>query len=392
MKKIIFVVKNFFTKRDFNRCDIQNFLDDNITVEIWDLTEFLSKDFQKLIKPINELNADYVKKFKNINEIKNNIKTLKSDDLMSVHLKYNLETVKIFRLLSKYKINYIMYNVSSPDLGKLGRYLNNNIIKKFKKRLMNINFSNLFNYFKNFIIQNINPKIIGVYPVPFLLVGGAIYYKNKNKLIGKNTKIVRIHQRDYDLFLKNKKNNFNILNKKYAVFLDQAAPFNSENIIENEFIEPIKYYSSLENFFNFLKNKHNVDTIICAHPRSNNKLTNYIKNYKIVNNQTLVYVKNSSFVICHDSLSINFAVMYNKPLLFIYNEVLKNSRYYNHLGWINSVAGMFKKKPINVDEINNLNLDYELGIDKENYKKYFRNYIKFRGENKIISETIKGLI
>ena len=45
-----------------------------------------------------------------------------------------------------------------------------------------------------------------------------------------------------------------------------------------------------------------------------------------------------------------------------------------------------------MDKINNLNLDYELEIDQESYKKYFRNYIKLRGEDKITSETIKDLI
>ena len=41
MKKIIFLVENFFTLRDFYRFNIQDYLNDNIIVEIWDLTEFL---------------------------------------------------------------------------------------------------------------------------------------------------------------------------------------------------------------------------------------------------------------------------------------------------------------------------------------------------------------
>tara|TARA_B100000029_G_scaffold515840_1_gene624978 strand:- start:1567 stop:2748 length:1182 start_codon:yes stop_codon:yes gene_type:complete len=392
MKKIIFLVENFFTLRDFNRFNIQEYLSDNIIVEVWDLTEFLEKDFKKLNKPDDELNAEYVKRFKDIDNIMKNFKELKQNVLLSVHLKYNLKNLKIFKLLSENKIDYFMYNTSSPNLYQLARYKKNNIIMKLNKFIKNLTMDRFFNFFLNLIIQNINPRFFRVYPMTYLLVGGAIFYKKKNKLISKDTKIVWIHQKDYDLFLKNKQNNFKPLNKQYAVFLDQAVPFNNDNIRQKVFIDPKKYYSSLENFFNFLKEKYQIETIVCAHPRASNELTKYINNYSVVKNQTIKYVENSSFVICHDSLAINFAVIYNKPLLFIYNEVLKQDRTYNHIGEINEIANIFDKKPINVDNINNLDLSKEIEINKLKYEKYFKNYIKFKGDNKLISETVKGLL
>jgi len=392
MKKIIFLVENFFTLRDFYRFNIQDYLNDNIIVEIWDLTEFLDKDFKKLIKPDNELDAQYVKKFNDIENVKRSFKELKKNVLVSVHLKYNLKNFKIFRLLSKNKTDYMMYSSSSPDIQELANGKKDNIIMRLNRLLKNLTMVKFFNYFLNLIIQNINPRFFRVYPMTYLMVGGGIFYKRKNILINKNTKIIWAHQKDYDLFIKNKKNSLKTLNKQYAVFLDQAVPFHNDNIRMNMFIEPKKYYSSLENFFNFLKKKYQIETIVCAHPRSNNELTKYIKNYLVVKNQTIKYVENSSFVISHCSLAINFAVMYNKPILFIYNEVLKQNRAADHIEEITAISNIFGKKPINIDAIHNLDLKKEIEINKLKYEKYFKDYIKFKGENKLISETVKDLL
>ena len=84
--------------------------------------------------------------------------------------------------------------------------------------------------------------------------------------------------------------------------------------------------------------------------------------------------------------------MYNKPILFIYDEVLKQNRAVDHIGEITAISNIFGKKPINIDSIHNLDLKKEIEIDKLKYEKYFKDYIKFKGENKLISETVKDLL
>ena len=84
--------------------------------------------------------------------------------------------------------------------------------------------------------------------------------------------------------------------------------------------------------------------------------------------------------------------MYNKPILFIYDEVLKQNRAVDHIGEITAISNIFGKKPINIDSIHNLDLKKEIEIDKLKYEKYFKDYIKFKGENQLISETVKDLL
>ena len=84
--------------------------------------------------------------------------------------------------------------------------------------------------------------------------------------------------------------------------------------------------------------------------------------------------------------------MYEKPILFIYNNVLEKAKDFDHLSFIKCYAKLFRKEPINIDKISNLDINRELKIDKKCYDEYFKNYIKFKGENKFQCETIKDLV
>ena len=84
--------------------------------------------------------------------------------------------------------------------------------------------------------------------------------------------------------------------------------------------------------------------------------------------------------------------MYEKPILFIYNNVLEKAKDFDHLSFIKCYAKLFRKEPINIDKISDLDINRELKIDKKCYDEYFKNYIKFKGENKFQCETIKDLV
>ena len=113
MKKLIFIVENFFIKRDFDRLGIQFFINNKIDVEVWDITEFCNKNFHNFIKPTEEVKGNYIKKLKNSQDIKNAFKNLKDESLFAVFLNLNISTFLVFRLLSKYKISYFIHSGAS---------------------------------------------------------------------------------------------------------------------------------------------------------------------------------------------------------------------------------------------------------------------------------------
>ena len=83
-------------------------------------------------------------------------------------------------------------------------------------------------------------------------------------------------------------------------------------------------------FLEKTKKKYNLDYYISPHPRSNiSQLKNYFGS-QISKMNTLETIKNSKFVICHDSTASNFAFLFNKPIISIYDNELASSKY-NHL-------------------------------------------------------------
>ena len=159
-------------------------------------------------------------------------------------------------------------------------------------------------------------------------------------------------------------------------------------------MDPKEWYDSLTNFFKYLEKKYLVKTTICAHPRSNGEINNFVKDYPIIKNKTAELIKNSHFVICQSSTAINFAALYKKPMIFIYNHIPMKNRNSNidQAQEVEFVASLFNKKPINIENLNNFNLENELKIDENSYNKFILEYIKSGGPDKTMPQIIMELL
>ena len=103
------MIENFFIERDFDRFDLQYYFDNNVDIEIWDITQFANSNFSRLIKPKDEIKKNYVKKFKSINDIENALRSIdNTKTLFAAEITLDIRTISIFKLLSKYKIKYFV--------------------------------------------------------------------------------------------------------------------------------------------------------------------------------------------------------------------------------------------------------------------------------------------
>ena len=108
-------------------------------------------------------------------------------------------------------------------------------------------------------------------------------------------------------------------------------------------------------------------------------------------------VKDSTLVVAHDTLSIQYAVFWKKPIIFITTDEIKNR--FSKSKSIELYANNLGKKVINVDEIKNKTFDEilfkeQLVVDTKLYDQFINNYIKSKETSdklswEIISETIK---
>ena len=132
------------------------------------------------------------------------------------------------------------------------------------------------------------------------------------------------------------------------------------------------YYDELRNFFSFIENNLKIKVVIASHPRADFKYNKKkFIGYKVFQGNTSQLVKYSEGCLIHASTSVNFAVIHNKPLLFITTNRMNSSRYANDL-----LASWFNKKPINISKKYNLDLiNRNLKIESKFYRQYFKNFI-----------------
>lgn len=301
---------------------------------------------------------------------------------------------KLIKILSLNKISLFIDLTFLADLNiKNSVYLENikffyeirELIKKFDIKSLRFNYPLLnkwdvfpwvylsplrffFKFYQNFFIQ----KYYKFPNTDYYCVTGT---KGKYDIFKKNVKILFFPHFD---FIINKLNYKNIYVKKnYFVYLDQNYQYSHDFKITNYHNRFSSFEDEINNFLLLLKKKLNIDIIIASHPKRNlSKKSILTKNWKIIKGKTSELVGNSKAVIAHNSQSINYAVLNNKPLIFLTTNQLENSDQFEN---INSNSNYFKKKKINVSNIDidsfKFNKLIYLKINKNVYDKYIKNFI-----------------
>ena len=106
MNKIIFISTRYLTKNDFSRSGITKYLENKINVEVWYLNKLIKRNYN--IKEFR-LKKNKIKKINDIHEFENQIKENKVNCVYDLRIAYNVLNKKIFQLLSKYDVNYLIY-------------------------------------------------------------------------------------------------------------------------------------------------------------------------------------------------------------------------------------------------------------------------------------------
>ena len=166
----------------------------------------------------------------------------------------------------------------------------------------------------------------------------------------------------------------------YAVFLDEFWPFHPEAVY-TEMPFPVTaedYYPKLVHFFERVERDLGLQVVIAAHPKSYyERLPDYFGGRKVVWGKTVRLVKDAKLAMMHDSASLNFVVLYHKPVLFL--SCALHPAWANHIR-VDRMAAVFGKQPINLDELApTIDWKAELKVDEGVYKSYQEKYIKQSG-------------
>lgn len=295
--------------------------------------------------------------------------------------------LKLSFFLKKNHINYVYFSTPAiPD---------------YKTQALNVNFLlkiifKLFNFvrmpiYSLIILKNIIIKKIEVYLnlMPLAIFASGKKWINYLKENIKNTKIFSIHSLDYSNFIINSYKKKRLVKQDYAVFINLPdlgkksltdANIFKKNLswIKNEH----EWYYNLNKFFDKLEELFKLKIVIALHPKSEitkiNKTT--FNRRRLFLGKTQDLIKYCKFAITMGSTAVSYAVIYKKPVLYIYSDVSKKDysidRYHDFLkSFLNS-----KRLSINNTNIKKKDvINHNLNIKK--YLLYKQNYLSCKKNN-----------
>ena len=353
-----------------------------LNIQVWDLSVLLSKKFEKSIV-IERSKRKEVVVISSVNDFIRNVRTLRklantseicifNPFATSITMKDFLCNIIMILFLKNEKIKVYdaflggtpLFNVENkePYSLRIVRFLQRVTLKEL--------------YYNIFAI--VSRKLLKIIPsiTKYRLVAG----KEWESAAIDNTKIiVKGHSLDFSGYLRseceilsNKESNRNeSMLGDYGVFLSSPNPkFGTDDLIG---AKPAPWtsevwYPALCKFFDRIERETNTKIEITGHYRAKFEKNDPLFGYRNVHyGKTRELIKGAKYVITLGSTAISYAVIYKKPILFIYSNQLKS-----HLGAMKGTknfADYFGMRPINIDDWGGNLSDY-LIVNEERYKAY----------------------
>ena len=369
MTKILVLSEVGFSERDYFRWGIhklENFFD----VKIFDFTKISYPSFFEVHKEKIYKSKNYYE-IKKMNQAKNLIEEFKPTFAIDNMTPYSNNSKIIRTFLKKRKVKTI--HIQSGLVPAVKRKIFEKIHRFFFLFIRpNIFYSKINRIIRNKLSGQNKEKNCDV-----ILISGL---KGLNK-INKNKKIIFSHSYDYESYLNFKKNSEdkNIFQKNFIVFLDQFLPSHPGAIMRGEKSKGTKekYYPAINNFFSFLEKKTNKKIIIAPHPRADYCKLNPFQGRQLIDERTIQLVKYADIVLAHTSTSISYAVLYEKPIIFLTSNEIRLS--YDDFR-IDSLSRELGSSLFNIDEKNYEKVfGDEINVSKINkgkYQNFKNNYVK----------------
>lgn len=282
-------------------------------IEYWDLSNI----FFPNINFAWELERDYVKKVRDYAEFEEMI--LAQDMkrcLFIVCITFNGLTIKLQRILTTNNCYLIfLARIGLPTFSR-----HDSLLKKVIKNYRNyLRFGKIKEKILN-LIEQIYNKIGLIKNYDLVLAAGLIQKSKYNGI----SNVIPINFYDYDNYLCVKDDTYCIITYEYCVFLDDNLVYDIDFIAFNiKTVTATLYFKSLCAFFDSLEKLFNLKVVVAAHPKVEYQ-GNEFGNRDIIKGKTNELVKDCNFTITSHSASTSFAILYKKPIVFIYTNELKD--------------------------------------------------------------------
>ena len=376
LRSVVLIKDTPFSAWDYQRLGIELLKKNGLSVEIWDVTQVVHPRVPYTDHP---LPAPMIppRVFSDKNELFRSLDRLDPSG-SAIVLLFTLtnRSYGLYRAISKRSLYYIVLflNVVPTSACRSIREKSLVSFKDFlKKFFLYPKLRFVESALDNFILRWY--RVLGVKAANLCLLGGKECEKGIPFPIDGKTRLFWGHAFDYDIFL-NKKDNTEKPDRPFAVFIDQYLPFQDVSYNnDTQVCDPDRYYPSLCRFFTRLEEQLKCRVVIAAHPRVPDiaRYSVFFEGREVLPGDTAGLIQQSDLVIVHASTATNFAVLFNKPVLFITTNELNNS---NVKPYIDSVADELGKELLNVAEPVVLDPSAVYSVDPAKYQSFKEKFIK----------------
>lgn len=353
-KKIVCINQVPLNPRSKRLSYVDTFIALDAVFEYWDMTKFFNLAPKQVDCQMSSLG--YVKEIGSLDEVKFILANMDcSNSCFFIGVPERWENRSFFKLLNDNNCRVLRSDpcANTIALDKTGKdYIN--FLLSPSKVLSFIKRKMLYLYFKYYNIH---------YSDVF----------SSSKLNHATT--VKINHPDYDDFMRlAKKSDYKLPAERYAVFYDSYFPLHPDfkyiHKLKME-VDYEKYLNSMNEFFKMLEERYDVEIVIAAHPSSAYHEQTF-DGRKIIKWHTCELTQGAQFIINQSSNSTSFALLANKPIIFITSDELEKCDYLSR--YITALSSLFRKEKYNIDhyDINEVIIDE---VNPELREKYVYTYL-----------------
>ena len=393
-KKLIFISSYNYDSLLFDKFNLQTFIDSTkIETELWklDFNSNILKNKNDNVYYKSKLQESKLKKeikiIKNYKDLIKLIKTTNNNcfifdfDFISRNPFFSLITKLMgARLIFHGLAQFPIVEIKTGDL---------------KNKLKSIKIKNLFYFFFKFLKFLYKKVIFHLFTVKLdiFFYNGTFEKKNSDKI---SKRSIGLFTRDYGRYIK-ENNNYNtrLVKEDYILFIDMGYPIPYDNYFSEE--KPVtsaeNYNNAILKLLNSVQKYFQKKIVVALHPRSNKTNFNDFESYK---DQTDHLVRYSYFVVSHDSLSLQFVALWNKPCLLLYNnDMINRLTKKKEINWFIEKMNL---QSLNIDKFDNYEIKSKIDFIninmKENYYEKFINefIIDHDAKKQIASNSVPDLI
>ncbi len=304
MKKLIFIDIEPLTPRRVAIFKIEELRDLGFEIEYWDMSQY----FDPGKKLADTLEAQYVRYIRTIAELH---QVLEQEDTTQVIFSCEvpgdrIRSHRFFRTMKRH--NTIRVRIDLYATAALANTLT------LAEKLRHATFAKIIKS----LITRIEVIIWALYR---RMTGLKLYHYLIRSGQGPHTD-VHINHPDWELYNETHKNP-PLITEPYALFLDEFYPLHPDIKYHNRGEQTggvEQYQSSLRRFFDTFEQQCHLHVVVAAHPKAEYAAGTFGSGREIIKYRSAQLVKDAAAVFMHNTASVAFAIMNDRPLALITND------------------------------------------------------------------------